>query len=593
MKRVIIVGRHYPIEPLGILHLVGIAEQLGWDVKLILVKGFDFSELYEAVKSFKPDLVGFSIWTGYHLQAFAACDAVQRMGVPVTIGGPHATYFSADCVKHATWVIKGEGFRNFRRLLQGELEPGIVHFDDVRVAEGFPIPGRDLVYESYPYLAKSPIKSIMCSVGCPFKCSYCYAPAYNKMYGGFELNVRPVPQIIDEALRIKERWPLSLIYFQDDIFGFDLTWLAEFAREWREKVNVPWHCQIRLELTNNQRRLDLFREGGCTGITLAIESGNDFLRRFVLLRGMPDELIVEGIRRIKSRGFTLRTEQILAVPFSDTETDIETLELNVRLNPEMAWTSILTPYGGTEMGTIATKYGLYRGNNDDLTETFFDRSVLRHVYGGPAAMEDAVRQRVKGVDHNPLLKDLEARDMTDHGARIYPASSAGELIVLDPRPVTEIRYLDRIHNDRYCDQTVMLQRNFNWLAKLPDGHKLAAELVSRRSSEWTWGNLGVLTKDHLMRSGYADRLEGWETQLAHQMGYPSRDDMPSRLMENPHYFTYLPSGDRLAKKVMDEGVLTEHDQNELFRRLGDETRHWLYDHLLYQVEASEPPIATR
>ena len=189
------------------------------------------------------------------------------------------------------------------------------------MAEGFPSPGRDLVYETYPYFANSPIKSIMCSVGCPFTCSYCYAPVNNEMYGGFKLSVREIPDIINEALQIKARWPLSMVYFQDDIFGFRIEWLKEFVQEWKTKVGVPWHCQIRLELTEDERRLDLFREGGCTGITLAVESGNDFLRRFVLHRAMSDELITQGIARIKQRGFALRLEQILAVPFSDIATD--------------------------------------------------------------------------------------------------------------------------------------------------------------------------------------------------------------------------------------------------------------------------------
>ena len=33
----------------------------------------------------------------------------------------------------------------------------------------------------------------------------------------------------------------------------------------------------------------------------------------------------------------VRTEQILAIPFSDTESDLATLDLNNRINPTMAW----------------------------------------------------------------------------------------------------------------------------------------------------------------------------------------------------------------------------------------------------------------
>ena len=98
------------------------------------------------------------------------------------MGGPHATYFTEECEGHADWVVRGEGFRNFRLILENKLPFGM-HFDEVRMAEGFPIPQRDIVYEQYSHFAKSPIKSIMCSIGCPFNCSYCFASCYNKMYG--------------------------------------------------------------------------------------------------------------------------------------------------------------------------------------------------------------------------------------------------------------------------------------------------------------------------------------------------------------------------------------------------------------------------
>ncbi len=379
MKRFLLVARYYSIEPLGILYLAGAVRDMpGWECKVLLVHGFDFEPLYETVRDWKPDLVGFQIWTGYHVPAFAACDRVREMGVPVVIGGPHATYFDEECGRHANWVVKGSGFGLFRQVLAGMLPEGM-SFDLKGREEEFPMPDRDLVYEAYPELGNSPIKSIFGSVGCPFTCTYCYAPTFNEMHGGFRLTVRPVDDIVAEAKAIQKRWPLKLIYFQDDIFGYDKRWLEEFAVKWRKEVGVAFHCQIRLELTRHDagdRRLDLFREAGCSGITLAIESGNAFLRDRVLFRHMPDELIVDGCKKIIDRGLTLRTEQILAVPFSDTNTDLSTLDLNNRIGPTMAWTSILAPYEGTDIGTISKNFGIYSGNNDDLQESFFDRSVL-------------------------------------------------------------------------------------------------------------------------------------------------------------------------------------------------------------------------
>ena len=56
------------------------------------------------------------------------------------------------------------------------------------------------------------------------------------------------------------------------------------------------------------------------------------------------------------------------------------------------------------MGTIASNFGVYSGNNDDLTETFFDRSVLRHIEGGPRDIERIITQQGFGQKDRPLLK---------------------------------------------------------------------------------------------------------------------------------------------------------------------------------------------
>jgi hypothetical protein len=260
----------------------------------------------------------------------------------------------------------------------------------------------------------------------------------------------------------------------------------------------------------------------------------------------------------------------------------------------MAWTSILSPYGGTEMGNIATRFGFYDGGNDDLDETFFNRSVLRHVHGGPGSIEPLVRELAKDkrTGYNPLVEALETREIKNGHADLYLADTPGSLVSIGSKnPVGRLLYLSETENNRYCDQTVILQRNFNWFAKIPEGHKLAEQFVSLDSDHWTWGTLGTLTKTHLTRLGYAEKMAHWEDKFARAFGCESMHELPAILQANPHYFTFLPSGDRLAKKMVDEGVLEESDPQTMFRRLGDATRHWIYDHLLYQVSSSNPPIA--
>lgn len=589
-KRIVLVMRYHVIEPLGVLYLAGLAKKLGWECRIVLVKGDDFDPLFRVVARFAPDLVGFSVWTGFHRQMFWAADKVRQMGIPVAVGGPHTDFNSEECLAHADYVVRSEGFRLFRKLLQGELVPGI-HFDSVRMAEGFPQPDRALLYSAYPELGRSPIKSIMCSVGCPFKCSYCYAPHKNDLYGGFELTLRPVPEIIAEALEIQQRWPAKLVYFQDDIFGFRLDWLREFTEAWRAADLPPWHAQIRLEMTRDERRLDLFAEGGCTGLTCAIESGDAFLREFVLFRAMPDELIVEGVHRIHARGLALRTEQILAVPFSTLETDLATLDLNARLRPAMAWTSILAPYGGTNMGTIATRLGFWNKSNDELQDNFFDRTMLRHVRGGAEAIEEVVRSAKRSQTDNPLLR-METVPVADNAADIYFLDSGLVGLGGDPtrRPLAQLEYLSGPEGERYADQVSALQRLFDWFAKVPQGQDLASVWVKLPEEEWTWSRFGELTREHLLREVGPATVSAWEKSLADRFG-TTPDAFPTGVAANPLFFCFLPSGEELARRLGDLQAWFLNGK-PFWDLLGREVRYHLYERALYKVQPSTPPIAS-
>lgn len=604
-KRLILVGRWEQIEPLGILHLLGLAQGLGWECEVELIKNFDFTPLYETVQRFKPDLVGFSVWTGWHLQTFEACDYLRNRGIRVTIGGPHATYFTDECARHADWAVKGDGFRAFRMILEAvegrrNLVSGKIHsgeenkeivvglgtlFDTKRMAEGFPFPNRNLVYRKYPHLANSPIKSIMCSEGCPFTCSYCYAPSYNEIYGGFKLNMRPVEDVIREALEIRDNWPLSMIYMQDDIFGYREDWLEKFAARWRKEVNVPFHCQIRLELTRSIRRLELLREAGCTGITLAIEHGSEWMRRFVLDRHMTIEDIEKGMEKLRKLGFRVRTEQIYGVPFSTIDSDLETLKMNYNFpGLSMYWCSILAPYLGTLMGTIASNFRFYPFNNDDLAESFFGRSVMCYNQDGRVPVEGAVLKLVKDKKHNPL------RNMRVSG---NPDSLEADVLFgtgQDEQRVAKIQYLDLASNDLYRSRMVVLQRLSNFFVRVPSGAELAERFV--KQDNWTWQNLGSTTRDHLCRQGLNEKLEGYVISLADQLGLPF-DSLPEGVRLNPWYFCYFPAAAPLVARFIQEGIFAEPDTEKMLDSIQTVARHHLFAHELYRLESYIPAIASR
>ncbi|MEK6850869.1 MAG: cobalamin-dependent protein, partial [Nanoarchaeota archaeon] len=410
VKRILFGASYSVIEPLGLLHLSGLARDLGWERKFHLVKDHNFESFFEAVKDFKPDVVGFNVYTGNHLQLREAFEKLKRdrPDVITVVGGPHPTYFPSESLEFADYVVMSEGFGALKRILKGEARPGILPLQET---EKFPHPDRETFYDDYVEHRDSPIKSIITMTGCPYQCTYCYnsstpkdiasnmpADIADKLaksmgLGGrlFPHNVRSVEDVVNEGKEIIKSWSTKVIYFQDDVHAFDLQkWMPSFAKIWPDKVGIPYHAQMRWEMTAQPKRLDLLCEAGCFGLTLAIESADPVVRTEVLDRRMHTDLMYKGMRDIIDRGLRVRTEQITALPYGATtiptvmnlEADLQLIELNVDLRrktggPTMAWASTLAPYKGTKLGEYCKKYGHYNGNNSDVPDTFFERSVMR------------------------------------------------------------------------------------------------------------------------------------------------------------------------------------------------------------------------
>jgi radical SAM superfamily enzyme YgiQ (UPF0313 family) len=450
-KRVVLAWNHSVIEPLFALYLGGLMRDAGHAWTGVPIRKYDYEPLFRRVEEFGATDVGFNVYSGNHRHVFAAADRLRERGIRVHIGGPHATYFASACAAHADWVYRGQSFDSFAAVLaddparfvrdslfQRELSARLdvalrqrkgrrapaelaeveqlaraaaeerldssqgradverilqtrILFRD-HLSETFPKPDRETFYRDNPEFAENPIKNTICGEGCPFACSYCYNVAWNspEMYGRFRRRIlRRIDDVLEELAELR-RYPTQLIYFQDDIFGFEMPWLREFMPRYREAVGLPFHAQLRLELASGatgRERLEWMRLGGCTGVTVAVESGSYTVRKDVLDRPMRDTHIFDGCRNIRAAGLMLRTEQMLGIPTRSTRpggsalvTDLLTLELNVLLRPEIAWSAVLAPYGGTELGKLCADLGLYPAEklatNDDLRDSFFDETAL-------------------------------------------------------------------------------------------------------------------------------------------------------------------------------------------------------------------------
>jgi len=179
--------------------------------------------------------------------------------------------------------------------------------------------------------------------------------------------------VIDECTDLK-RYPLKMIYFQDDEFLANPN-LEELLVKYADNVGVDFHCQIRIELLTDETA-ELLVHAGCTGVTFAVESGNDEIRTQLLSRKMSKETILAGCEILHRHGLKFRTENMVGLPNETLDQMLETLDLNIACRPELVWASIFQPYPKCKIADYCIEQGLWDGKTEAFSDTFFDRTIL-------------------------------------------------------------------------------------------------------------------------------------------------------------------------------------------------------------------------
>lgn len=369
----------------------------------VFVVDKDLSSTVDRLAAYKPDAVAFSVISGSHKGYYAISAAVKdRLGVPVIWGGPHATFFpevvqtpyaDAACVGEGEEAMlqfadrfEAEGRKlptdapNFWIKREGEIFKNPVIARN-RALDALPYAARDLYYEQFPVLRNHGIKHFLAHRGCPYKCTYCFNESYNTIYreqaGDKKVFASRSPDsIVDEILWLKERVPLKMVAFVDDVFTLHRRWTMEFAEVYAKRCRIPFSCNTRFDNVDNEM-VEALSEAGLRLVYAGVEAGNEFIRNTVMKRQMTEQSMYDTAALYKKHGVKLLTENVLGAPGETFETALETLKINIKAKPDVANASIFAPYPKLEMTQFAIDHGYFDGNFDSLNDNYYHGSVLK------------------------------------------------------------------------------------------------------------------------------------------------------------------------------------------------------------------------
>jgi anaerobic magnesium-protoporphyrin IX monomethyl ester cyclase len=107
------------------------------------------------------------------------------------------------------------------------------------------------------------------SKGCSFRCAWCAKPIWGNQY-----LQRSATEVAAEMTHLKRAHAPDHVWFADDIFGFRVDWVTQFAAAIQASGgSIPFTIQTRADLMS-ERMAQALREAGCKEAWIGAESGS-------------------------------------------------------------------------------------------------------------------------------------------------------------------------------------------------------------------------------------------------------------------------------------------------------------------------------
>ena len=212
----------------------------------------------------QADLVGITCMTPLAPRAYELAAHFRKRGVPVVMGGIHASYMPEEALRYADTVVVGEAENIWPRLLedfaQGRMQK-IDQADEQPDIETLLPPRRDLLTGEYF------VQTVQTGRGCPFNCNFCSVTAFN----GARYRLRNINSVIDEINSIAAK---RLFIVDDNIVGSGEKYIQRakelFTR--LKECDKEWGSQSCLNIVEHDDLLKTARESGCRLLLIGFES---------------------------------------------------------------------------------------------------------------------------------------------------------------------------------------------------------------------------------------------------------------------------------------------------------------------------------
>lgn len=344
-------------------------------------------QLEKLPDDFEPTFVGISIlFSTAHKSSLHIAAAVKERWphAPVVVGGMHATNAVETLLESLAvdYVCRGEGeviisdlATLFAQEGDAEILPGIVGrkklatdkktalhqsapvIDDL---DEIPFPAwhllpmdeylecDDSIKRQLDTTIQDRMAPIMTTRGCPFHCTFCSTWTVH----GRAMRFRSIANVLDELTLLNERFAVTIVTPQDDLFSVKKDRIISLCNAVAEKFNRSIQFQFPNGLSVATLDQDVIRamiNMGMRIATIAIESGSKYVQRHIIKKNCNLERARNVVQTCRDEGIFARAYFVIGFPGETKEMIQETIDFIYNLPTDWSVISIAAPLIGTEM----------------------------------------------------------------------------------------------------------------------------------------------------------------------------------------------------------------------------------------------------
>ena len=290
----------------------------------------------------KADIVFITSLTSTAHRAYRLADIFKKRGIPVVVGGVHASMLPQEAQAHATSVVMGEAEHTVSRLLsdfeRGDLAPLYRNTESPDLTTALN-PSLHLLSWRHRFFL-SPLQT---SRGCPYSCNFCSVPRMS----GRTLRLKPLA-VIEQELAFLRRFRSRKLFVVDDNFTLNKDRSLELMALFR-KFGFRWMTFSNLSVSEDEKYLRAMAASGCISLFIGFESLHfqKHLRKNTAYG--TQEAMARAVDRIHKYGIGIQGSFIFGFDSDTTAVFGKTVSFIQDSEIELPHICILTPFPGTPL----------------------------------------------------------------------------------------------------------------------------------------------------------------------------------------------------------------------------------------------------